>query len=594
MLRRLVVIALVLIGSSVGGIAVPAPDGPAAPPRPVDLDDQRWLPLDAITPGMRGHGETVRHGTRLDRFEVEVIDIARNWLAKQDVILVRCLGEEFADHQIAQGMSGSPIWFEGRLAGALSYTFAWAKHAIGAVTPIHDMLAESRRVEEGRPTGALPPTPLADPHRRRATSGPFRPIGTPLALGGFSDAGRERLLGELTNTGLLVVAAPGGGVPVGGRPGLAGAAALEAPVVPGAAITVDLLRGDFSASALGTITAIDGDRVLAFGHEFGSYGEVLLPASVGYVFTTIASREISFKIGGPIREIGALVQDRPSGIVVDRTRKAPMVPVRATFRNAVTKREETFRFEVTPNLLFFQPLLQAALREAFTKAEGGIGPNTKRARMTVRLKGLDPWTYEDRIAGFDGGYQRMLMHLVDRPLTHPTQRPEFESFELDVDIEHTDRRAKIRHVTASRDEVRPGDAVTLTVVLEAVEPGAPIVERLDIVVPDDAPEGNYAIHVLGGDLVPADVAQPRDIADYPALYAAFHHATELCAVLPRAKVDVDLDGHLLRRLPLSSLPRLVRSPDAPRLNVRNSFSLVKRTIDVIVDDDFVVTLRVVR
>ena len=576
-------LALLVLGPATrSGRAEDAPGAEPAPATP--SDDARFLPLEAIKPGMRGYGMTVRHGTALERFEVEVIDIARNWLTKQDLILVRCLGDEFADHQIAQGMSGSPIWFDGKLAGALSYTFAWAKHAVGGVTPIHTMLAEGRRPEEGRPSGALPATPLHAPESDPAST-PFRPIGTPLALGGFSDAGRAQVAREMKALGFHVVAAPGGGAAQG---------ALDAPVVPGAAITVDILRGDFSASAMGTITAVDGDKVYAFGHSFETLGETLFPASVGYVYTVIASREISFKLGGPLQEIGALVQDRPSCIVVDRTRKAPMVPVHVVFRNPVTKREEHFNFEVTPNTIYFQQMLQSALREAFTKAEGGIGPNTKRVRMTVKLKGMDPWTYEDSVAGFDGGYQRMLMHLVDRPLTHPRQRPEFERFDLEVEVEHTDRRAWIRSVVSSRDEVHPGETVQLTVQLEPQELGPLRTERLEIVVPDDAPEGNYVIMVLGGDNAPTDAPTPRDIRDLPALYATFHKTTELCALLPRAQVDVDLDGHMLRRLPLSSLPRLVRSPDAPALGVRDTFSLVKREVGYLIAGRERVTLRVVR
>ena len=565
----------------------PAPAGDAAPEDGAPaLDDPRYLPLEAVVPGMRGHGFTVKSGTTLERFEVEVIDVAHNWLAKQDLILVRCLGEAFADHQIAQGMSGSPVYLDGRLAGALSYTFSWAKHAVGGVTPIHAMLAEGRRTWEGRPTGALPPSGVRAPERSEAGAASFRPIGTPLALGGFSTAGRARLAEDLRHLGLSVVAAPGGGAPMGG--------ALEAPVEPGATITVDILRGDFSASAVGTITAVDGDLVYAFGHPFETLGETLLPCSVGYVNTIIASREISFKLGGPVREIGALVQDRPSCIVCDRRRTAPMVPVRATFRNPITRREETFRFEVTPNLIFFQPMLQSALREAFTKAEGTIGPNTKRARMTVKLEGMEPWSYEDAVAGFDAGFQRMLMHLVDRPLTHFNQRPRFESFELDVEVEHTDRRSILRAVVASKDEVRPGDTVVLTALLEDVEPGPLRTERLEVVIPDDAPEGNYEIAVTGGDNAPADAPSPQDIADLPALYASFHRATELVAILPRAQVDIDVDGRLLRRLPLSSLPRLVRSPDAHRLAVRGAATLVKREVGYLVAGGESVVVRVVR
>ena len=136
-------LALLVLGPATrSGRAEDAPGAEPAPAKP--SDDARFLPLEAIKPGMRGYGMTVRHGTALERFEVEVIDIARNWLTKQDLILVRCLGDEFADHQIAQGMSGSPIWFDGKLAGALSYTFAWAKHAVGGVTPITDRPNDQR------------------------------------------------------------------------------------------------------------------------------------------------------------------------------------------------------------------------------------------------------------------------------------------------------------------------------------------------------------------------------------------------------------------------------------------------------------------
>ena len=138
-------------------------------------------PLDMVTPGLKGYGLTVMHGTKIERFEVEVIDVIPGFLAKQSLILVRCLGEAFADHQVVQGMSGSPIYLHGKLAGALSYTWDWAKHPLAGVTPIETMLAEGARPLEGRPNGAEAPTPLrrkdrpAAPHVDESTG--LRPIG---------------------------------------------------------------------------------------------------------------------------------------------------------------------------------------------------------------------------------------------------------------------------------------------------------------------------------------------------------------------------------------------------------------------------------
>lgn len=577
----------------------PATDGSAAKGTAPAADDPRYLPISEVKPGMRGYGYTVRKGTQLDRFEVEVIDVVKNYLVKQDVILIHCLGEDFADHQVAQGMSGSPIYFGGRMAGALSYAFWWSKHAIAGVTPIHDMLAEGVRPLEGRPTGALPPTPLRDAARTKDASastnidephGRMQPIGTPLALGGFSSEGRadvaRRLAEHLPGHRFHMVGAPGAAAP--------GVGGLEARLEPGCAITVDIVRGDFSASALGTVTAIDGPLVYGFGHSFEMLGETLLPASLGYVYSTIATRDISFKLGGPLQEIGALVQDRQACIVCDTAQRAPMVPIQLSFRNAVTKREEVFRYEITPNTTFFQPMMVATIAQSFRKAEATLGPNTKRMRMTVKLKGLEEWTYEDVIAGFDGGFQRSLMGLIDRPLIHRTQRPEFESFRLDVDVEHVDRRAWIRAATPARDEVRRGERVGILIEMETAEHGPPVYERMEVEIPPDAPEGNYVIGIVGGDLVAADVPSPLNIDDMPGLYAAFLKSTELVCLLPRAQVDVDVAGRLLRRVPLSSLPRLVRSPEARTLGVRQVQDRVRKPTQYVIDGRGNATVRVVR
>ena len=586
-MRKQLSLVGVLLSLAVPGTPALAKEAPpAAPPKAQTLDD-RFIPMSAIRPGMRGYGLTVKSGTRVERFEVEVIDIIRNNLVKTDAILVRCLGEAFANHGVAQGMSGSPIYFRDRLAGALAYTWSWSKHAIGGVTPIAAMLPEGKRALEGRPTGAPPPTSL---HRKRraSTGARFRPIGTPLSVSGFDDEAVAELETMFSTDGFLV------GVGAPAQPAAKGLANVEAQVEPGASVVVDLMRGDYAISALGTITHVDGDIVYGYGHSFDTLGETLFPASVGYVYTVLASRNISFKLGTRVREIGALVQDRPSCIVVRKDVKAPMVPFRLKFRNAKTGREETFDFELTPNTIYFQRLAMMAIRSAFAKAEATLGPNTKRYKMTVKIAGMEPWTYEDVVAGFDGGFTRLLIGLIDRPLIHGTQRPTFESFSLDVEVEHRDRRAAIHSAVASHDEVRPGQAIQVLIGLEEKDGGKLVFEAMDLTVPADAPAGNYVISIRGGDYVPADVPNVKNIADLPKFYDAFHKSTELVALLPTSRVDVDAFGRMLRRVPLSVLPRLVRSPRGSHVETEPVELRVSKKVPYVITGKHPVTVRVIR
>lgn len=581
----------------------PAPPAPAAAPAPALAAPgapAEIFPLSAVRPGLRGYGLTVKAGTKIERFEVEVLDVMRTFLLKQDVILVRCLGPEFEDHRIAQGMSGSPIYFDGRVAGALAYTWGWAKHPLGGVTPIETMLEEGRRAEEGRPQGALPPTPLRTPRAPRPIAGggaDLAPIGTPLCVSGFSPDARAALAADLAPLGLTVAAGgPGlgaGAGPVNGAGAAAGWVDRTAAMEPGCALAIELMRGDFSAAALGTCTYVDGDRVHGFGHEFQTLGETLLPMSVGYVYTVVATTEISFKLGGPLRPAGSVTQDRPSGITGLLSRPAPMVPFDVRLRNPVTGREERFHFEITPNTSLFQRLLIGAVQDCFRRAEATLGPNTKRYVMTVDLEGLEPWSYEDVIAGFDGGFQRVLIGLVDRVMNHDTQRARFESLALDIEIEHTDRRAEIVAVVPSVEEVRPGQTLALEVLLRPREPGAPLRLSLPVTVPADALAGDYVLTVMGGDFVPPDAASPRDVADLPGLFAAYDKSTQIVAVLPTGRVDLDLDGRLVRRVPLSSLPRLVRSPGGLEGLLRPVTEKVRRDVPYVVTGQRLVALRVV-
>jgi hypothetical protein len=567
-----------------GGDADPTGGAPSA---------SAFFPVSAVRPGMKGYGLTVKAGTKIERFEVEVVDVMTNFLAKQDLILVRCLGEEFEDHRIAQGMSGSPVYFDDKVAGAVAYAWGFQKHALAGVTPIEAMVAEGVRPLEGRPSGAEPPTGI----RREASAAGgasagagLTPIGTPLCVSGFSEGPRELLAREMEPRGLLLRVGGGEG---GGTPG--DWVDRDVALSPGSTIMVELLRGDVNAAALGTCTWVDGEKVFGFGHPFDSLGETRLPMSTGHVYTVVSSTSFSFKMGSALRQVGAIVQDRQSCIHGILGAEAPMIPFELRFVNGVTQRTEDFRFEVTANRVYLQPMMLVALGEAFARAETTFGTNTKRYRMTVKIRGLDePWSYGDVIAGFDAGLQRVLIGLVDRLMIHPTQRAELEWVKLDVDIEHRDRRASIEAASASVDETKPGEEVAVRVRLRHRDGGTSSVETFPVRIPRDAPAGPFTFTVTTGDAVGADVPEPVAIADLPTLTRGFYKATEIVAVLPTDRVDLDMNGRLIHDLPLSSVPRLARSPEGKGITLRPVTEKVRHDTEFVVEGGKRVTVLVRR
>jgi hypothetical protein len=264
------------------------------------------MPLADVRPGMVGQALTVFQGTKPEPFKVRVVSVMRNFLPKQDVILIRAEDPRVEFSGIVAGMSGSPVYIDGKLVGAIAYAWSFAKEPLGGVTPIESMLAERRRprraeketyVERLRGSSGtpdalarglgLPPlgptTTLGEPHLLRAS--------VPLSVSGFTARTVAELTDELRPTGLVPLQAGGGR-----RPGPPAAGHVE----PGSAIGVELVRGDMSMVATGTVTYVNGSDILAFGHPLFGIGEVYLPLVDAEIHAFLPSLSQSFKMSSPL------------------------------------------------------------------------------------------------------------------------------------------------------------------------------------------------------------------------------------------------------------------------------------------------------
>jgi hypothetical protein len=549
--------------------------------------------------GQRAEVRTVFSGDSVETFEAEIVGVLRGGRAQGDLILARATTPRVVASGVAQGMSGSPVYVDGRLAGALSSGWAFTREPLFGVTPIGEMLdvldqpagspsgpsAGPSGVEAGdlgaplrygvwrwsgdedEPESAADlgiGPPLAAP---AVAAGPGR-LPLPLAAGGLHPEAREALGPAFAALGFSLV--PGGAV--GGEP--AGAAARRAiggspvaaaapPLAPGAAVAVDLLRGDLQLSAIGTLTWTDGERVLLFGHPFFQAGHVNLPLSTAEIVTVVASQQTSFKLGASGREIGAVTQDRRAA-VAGRLGAAPrLLPVSLAIAGA-GPRPQRFRFESIEDRQLLPLLAGAATLNGLLESGGAGALQTLRWRMTLHRAGAPPLTLEDVAAGdapapaLIAGIQSPLAFLASNPF----ERLRLDSLALEVRVEPGRDQWQLRSARVLDPAVRPGGRAHVRCELERWR-GERTVRTIEIAVPREAPDGRYVLFVGGASEITRYEAgrlpgrfRPVSLDDAWERFGALRRGDALYAALYAQAPEVTREGRDYPELPLSALPLL--------------------------------------
>jgi hypothetical protein len=491
------------------------------------------LPLSKVVPGMKGYGLTVMEGQKVERFGVEVLGVVPNVTPGRSVIVVRASGLGLERSGIVAGMSGSPVYLDGKLAGALSSGFAFAKEAIGGVTPIEPMLAIERASD----------TPVA--LRRAAFSRPGLLVEA-LAAGEDERLGLLRKRFEEMET-LLPAAASAllapcwSGFPPEtlarnatllarfGLPAteLAGATAGAGPVsVParlpplagGAAITALLVDGDLQLGATGTVTRVEADgRFVAFGHPFLGFGELELPVAPSNVVTVLPNVYQSFKIGFPVSEPGwRLTKDRDAGVAGRTDGAAPMVPVRFRLTAGETSRELRWRVAPHPRLL---PLLLALSTDAaLTISDPTPRDRTLRFRVSFDTA-VGPIRWEDVVSGGRAKETAILSTAVLAGLLEDNDLddPKISGVVIEAESQGGERRLRIVDAGLAARKVAPGSDVVATVRL-ADRRGGETAHVLRLRVPAELPDGRATLVIGDGNVISdlrfaLEPGEPRTLSD---------------------------------------------------------------------------------
>ena len=518
---------------------------------------------EQLRPGMKGYGLSVFKGTRPDRFDVEVVGVLKNVLPKQDMVLIRMSGADLEKHKVIAGMSGSPVYIDDKLIGALAYGWMFENEPLAGVTPIHNMMAQLTRpfVPPSTVTASISlARPSSTPAMFALPNGAFpraaddfdtpRPLQTPLSFGGFSPRVIERFASKFTDFGLMPVAAGGAGSAT--LPRRSGA--IEA----GGSIGVELVRGDWNATAVGTATYVDRNRILAFGHPFFQGGSVQAPAVLAEVHTIMSSLERSFKLATPVAEIGSMVGDWQSCIVADATVHAKMVPVSIDAANRDAGQSEHYDVEVMDNQMLTPLLVVMAVAQTVSAASGSSQDTTARISVSAELGptksgGLPRTiTVDDTFFSTGGGLLDMeaLMPLIAMFNT-PYGSPTVKHVTVKVEATLTRQTAEIKRAYFNKSEVERGETVPLTVVLKPF--GRPEVTKTILIqVPRATDTMHYlTVTAIAGGSAPADVAPPDSLDDYLDVIQKGHRKTDLVALMPTSSQGMQYHGKLLKKLPPS-------------------------------------------
>ncbi len=473
-----------------------------------------YIGVEELQTGMKGYGLTVFHGTQPERFEVELVSVMRNYNAGRDAFIVRCLDKRFDVARGVQGCSGSPVYFEGRLAGAMAFGWSYGIEPLYGVTPIAQMLevqgaaikgagdtGSSRRALLERSdytelmTGELFSQEQVNAwmsrsmfSRRSDSDQTEAKMLTPLLLVNGIDG---RTFEELQSWmgPLRVEAVAGGGA------GKDAADAPKAQLIPGATVTSPLITGDINGAVLGTVTEVVGEKIYAFGHAWNGEGPVTWPLATGYIHTFISRTSMSFKLGDALEIVGTLQADEATAVYGTIGEAPAMIPV--TVEVQWPYRNDTRRFEMEIACDELEtPSLAAMVLTGALNQKGGM-PRFHHVRYEGELcfKGFAPLHFE----GVDTnngarGLSRDMFSIIGYMMGNPWRSVNLESMSVKAFIDEGDTQAALRDVQLNRTTFAPGETIEAIVRMEPLRDEIQTAQ-LSLTLPEDLPDGVYPLVV---------------------------------------------------------------------------------------------------
>jgi hypothetical protein len=552
------------------------------------------MPIAEVRPGMVGVGRTVFFGTRVEEFKAHVIGVLENVMAPQrNLILARLEGGPLAETGVIAGMSGSPVYIDGRLIGAVSYSMgSFPKEPIAGITPIEEMVeatnlpatrppaarvqielpltrdslmaafrqalsrngAFADRTEDVRSVGAaagFDRTSLAGLGSLGALGPLMRPIATPLVMSGFEPAISSQFEAAFRDYGFIAA----GGGNAGTRPG---EMPFDGPLKPGDAIGVLFVNGDFHLGGTGTVTHVDGDRVYAFGHPMYNIGPTQFPMTRAYVYTVLPSLFSSSKLSTTGEIIGTLLQDRATAIAGRLGSGPRMIPITVNLE-AERGTKRTFKFGVVRDQLFAPLMTFNTLLNVLAGHEREFGAATYSVQGKVSVAGRDPVVLDNLFSG-DSSPMAATSSIIG-PLaalmSNDIEEVDIQGLDLSIRSAEEPRTATLQRVWIDDPRAGPGKTVPLKVLLRTYR-GDEVLRTIPIQIPATA-SGTVSILVSDGQRLTqaeqreARAPRPRSLPQLIRRLNDVRRNNTLYVKLLGTETGAVVNGELLASLPPSVL-----------------------------------------
>ncbi len=599
MLRRS--IALFLFGFS---SILPLPARAADAPLTANI-----LPESEVHAGMRGVAYTVFEGTKPEPVDVEILGILKDMAGpKSDVILARLHGPKVEFTGVVAGMSGSPVYIDGKLVGAIAYRIGeFSKEPIAGITPAAAMLEindldkpATARLNHGasEPESVASRTaaPGEAPHADSAITGYtdlLKPIETPLVFSGFSPE-TLRLFGPSF--------ASAGVVPVMGAGSVSDAKQPE-PLVPGSAVSAILVRGDMNIAGTCTVTYVDATHLLACGHPFLQSGTVDMPMTKATVLATLPSSYSSFKIVNATQPVGAFVQDRRTGILGRFDRKPEMIPVTLTLNSAGHAKQ--YHFEVLNNPKITPTAVMATVFNALQGTNEYGEDTTYKLNGSIEVQGYPKLAVQNMYAPADGatptayGIALSIGDRFTRIYENPYETPKIDGVNLNFEMVPERRSARLENARTDVTEARPGDTITVETLLRPYR-GESLVREIPLTIPASTPKGTLRILVSDGETldrlrrVPPALSRKLPLGSTIALLNREHSNTDIYVSLLEPNPQAMVSNNVMPTLPLSVINVMdgMRGTQDMVVVGESATSEASTSVDYVVSGAQVITLNI--
>jgi hypothetical protein len=571
----------------------PAPE--ATPASKIEI-----MSVDDVRVGMEGTGKTVLQGTEIVPFAAKILGVMKGVSPGRDIVLARLSGANLEYTGVIAGMSGSPIYIDGKLLGAVAYTWAFNKEPIAGITPFEQMRSfagkkhhASHAMIEPNPDGSMPVAALdltGDPfaglkqaaeHGQLAVAarnGQMAPIAVPLSATGFTDRSLTELREHFAPLGFIPVAAGGAGADIQ-------AAEPENPIVPGASLGASLVTGDFDLSGIGTVTHVEGNQVWGWGHPFMESGRSSYLLRSGHIHVINPKLDLSTKMGSPLSVLGVVNADVSTCIAGQLGGKPDLLPVKISLQQGPDGQRRQYQVQIIRQPELIGPLVSTVLGNALD-AGGSLDQEiTLNVDASIQAQGLPPIKFKNTysggsVAGTQGvkGLLNQVAIIADGLMRNPFAPARLDSIECHTVV--TDRRtsAAITSVRLGSDEYEPGDEMVARVTLRPYKCDPEEVE-IKLQLPETLPPGNYTATVCdaGAHLKSLFAEQPSllvarsvpEVADVYRLQLDERRETLYLRVLT-TESGLSLDRVRLPQLPSSMRTALESRRATPATPIRQA------------------------